>query len=67
MLKAAGPRVYTTLKSEVSEGGKKPSLAYIVRKEGGAMIWISIAALVMQAVQLALQTVEFLKNRSTKK
>ncbi len=31
------------------------------------MIGISIAALVMQAVQLALQTVEFLKNRSTKK
>jgi len=23
-LKAAGPRVYTTLKSEVSEGGKSP-------------------------------------------
>lgn len=67
MLKAAGPRVYTTLKSEVSEGGKKPSLAYIVRKEGVAMIWISIAALVMRAIQLGIQVAEFLKNISKQK
>ena len=64
LLTSSGPRVYTTLKSEVSEGGKKPSLAYIMRKEGVAMIWISIAALVMQAIQLGIQVAEFLKNIS---
>ncbi len=28
------------------------------------MIWINIAALVMQAIQLAIQVTEFLKNNS---
>ncbi len=31
------------------------------------MIWISIAALVMQAIQLGIQVAEFLKNISKQK
>ncbi len=31
------------------------------------MIWISIAALIMQAIQLAVQVAEFLKNKSAQK
>lgn len=61
LLKAADPRVTTTFNKRSDERAKKePSNTYIVRKEGDAMFFISIATLVLFTVQVGIQVVEFI-------
>ena len=48
------------MQNGVREGGNKPSLTYIVRKEGEAMFFISIATLLLFTVQVGIQVAEFI-------